>query len=101
MPDPNTDETKEIPKKRTNLIPILSEHVIYCNTTLLQLSKEEAVLSFISGPGVAAEFAFSLPHLKRLYDILGKNLKSYEDKYGAINPNKDDVEDVRKLPPTE
>lgn len=92
MIDPVPTETGDKEKKKERLVPVLSTNVLYCNTTMLQMSKEEVVLSFISGPGIAAEFAFSLPHLKRLHDIIGKNIKLYEDKYGiTIDTNKNDV----------
>lgn len=88
----------EVPKeKKPKLIPVASPHVLYCSSVLLQMSKEEAVLSFISGGAVAEEFAFSLPHLKRLHETLGKNIKAYEDKYSTTIPtNREDVEEVKQ-----
>jgi len=82
------DKSKE---KKTKLIPLETPHVVYCNSTLLQLSKEEAILSFVSGAAIAAQFAFSLPHLKRLQEILDTTISKYEDDNGVIDTHKKDV----------
>lgn len=98
QPSSPAEKPKEI---KPQMIPVASPHVLYCSSVILQISKEEAVLSFISGGAIAQEFAFSLPHLKRLHEALTKNIAAYEQKYGiTISTNRDDLEEVKHDSPS-
>jgi hypothetical protein len=68
--EPQNADEKKAEEKEAKTIMLKEPEIMYCQQTLLNMTKEEAILSFISGEVAAARFAYTYPHLKRLRNVL-------------------------------
>lgn len=76
---------------KQNQVPLpvnMDPNLYYINNIILQLTHEELILQILSGNQLRL-FAVSIPHAKRIVDVLKKQIDSYES--GAI-PKQEKVE---------
>ncbi len=60
----------------------------YCNIALLHHTEREFVMDFIfaiaNQHSLVSRVITSPQHMKKIYEVLGDNIKQYEKKYGEI-----------------